>query len=93
MLRVILNRLVSHAEQILEEEQACFRSQSTTEQIVNLRLMVEKHLEHQKELFQNFIDFKKPFDRVRHDGLWRVLKEYNIDNWLIEVIKQPALCY
>jgi hypothetical protein len=88
MLRVILNRLVNQAEQILEEEQAGFRSQrSTTEQIFNLRLLVEKHLEHQKELYHNFIDFKKAFDRVWHEGLWRVLKEYNIDNQLIEVIK------
>ena len=31
----------------------------------------------QNELFHNFIDFKKAFDRV-YDGLslWRVLKEY-----------------
>jgi hypothetical protein len=88
MLRVILNRLVHQAEQILEEEQAGFRAQrSTTEQIFNLRLLVEKHLEHQKELYHNFIDFKKAFDRVWHEGLWRVLKEYNIDNQLIEVIK------
>ena len=88
MLRVILNRLVNQAEQILEEEQAGFRSQrSTTKQIFNLRLLVEKHLEHQKELYHNFIDFKKAFDRVWHEGLWRVLKEYNIDNRLIEVIK------
>jgi len=88
MPRVILNRLANQAEQILEEEQAGFRPQrSTTEQIFNLRLLVEKHLEHQNELFHNFIDFKKAFDRVWHDGLWRVLKEYNIDNRLIEVIK------
>ena len=44
-------------------------------------------MEHQKELFHNFIDLKKAFDRVWHDGLWRGLKEYNIDNRLIEVIR------
>ena len=27
------------------------------------------HLEHQKELFHNFIDFKKAFDRVWHAEL------------------------
>ena len=37
-------------------------------------------------LFHNLIDFKKAFDRVWRDGIWRVLKEYNIDNWLFEVI-------
>ena len=46
-----LNRLVNQAEQILVEEQVGFRPQrSTAEQIFNFRLLVEKHLEHQKEL-------------------------------------------
>ena len=55
---------------------------------IQQRLLIEKHLEHQKgPHFHNFIDFNKAFDRVWHDGLWRVLKEYNIDNRLIEVIR------
>ena len=42
ILRVILNRLVNQAEQFLEEEQAGFTSEgSNTEQIFNLRLLVE----------------------------------------------------
>ena len=49
--------------------------------------MGEKYLDYQKELYHNFVNFKKAFDRVWHEGLWRVLKEYNIDNRLIEVIK------
>ena len=52
---------------------------------IQLKLLVEK--QHQKELFRNFIDVKKAFDRVWHDGLWRVLKEYNIDHRLIDVIR------
>ena len=34
------------------------------EQMFNLRLLVEKHLEHQKELYHNFVDFRKAIDRV-----------------------------
>ena len=40
-----------------------------------------------RELCHNCIDYKKAFDRVWHYCLSRVLKEYNIDNRLIEVIK------
>ena len=91
MLPLILNGQENHVEQILEEEQAGFGSwMSTTEQILNLRLLVEKHLEHQNELFHNFVDFKKAFDRVWHDGLRRVFKEYNIDNRIMQVI--GSLC-
>ena len=65
MPRVILNRLVSQAEQIVEEQQAGFRSRrSTTEQIFNLRVLVKKYLKQQKELFHNFADFKKALSRV-----------------------------
>ena len=72
MLRVILNRLVNQSEQILEEEQAGLRSQrSTTEQIFkyfNLSLLVEKDIEPQKELYHNFIDFKKGSDTSEFIG-------------------------
>ena len=60
---------------------------STTEQIFNLKVVLGKKLGTQKKLFHNLNDFKKAFDRVWHDGLWRVLKEYNIDNQLIEFIR------
>ena len=50
MLRVILSRLENQAGQTLEEELAGFRSKrSTTEQTLNLMLLAEKYLEHQKE--------------------------------------------
>ena len=54
-----------------QEEQAGF----TMEQIFNCRVLVEKHL-HQRDLFHNFIDFKKAFKRVWHDGLWHVLRGF-----------------
>ena len=44
-------------------------------------------MEHQRKLFPHFIDFKKAFNRVWRDDLWRVLKDYNIDNWLNEVTR------
>ena len=49
--------------------------------------MIEKHLQHQQELFHNFIDFKKAFDRVWHDGLWQVLRNFNIEEGLIQCIE------
>lgn len=35
-------------------------------QVYSYRILIEKHLQHQKELFQNFIDFRKAFDRLWH---------------------------
>ena len=60
MLKIILNRLKSQAEKIIAEEQAGFRAgSSTTEQIFNLRILCEKYLQHQQDLYHAFIDFKK----------------------------------
>ena len=88
MLKVILNRLKPQAEKIIGEEQAGFRvGRSTTEQIFNLRILCEKYLQQQQDLYHVFIDFKKAFDRVWHAALWATMKKYNISTNLIQVIK------
>ena len=88
MLKVILNRLNPQAEKIIAEEQAGFRAgRSITEQIFNLRILCEKYLQHQQDLYYVFIDFKKAFDRVWHAALWATMKKYIISTNLIQVIK------
>ena len=88
MLKVILNSLKTQAEKIIAEEQAGSRTgRSTTEQIFNLRILCEKYLQHQQDLYHVFIDFKKAFDRVWHAALWVTMKKYNISINLIRVIK------
>ena len=87
MLKIRLNRLKPQAE-IIAEEQASFRTaRSTTKQIFNLRILFEKYLQHQQDLYHVFIDFKKAFDRVCHAALWATMKRYNISTNLIQVIK------
>ena len=89
MLKVILNRLKPQAEEIIAEEQAGLRAgRSTTEQIVNLRILCEKYLQHQQNLNHVFIDFKKAFDRVWHAALWATMRKYNISANLVRTIEQ-----
>ena len=83
-------QIEAQAEKIIAEEQAGFRAgRSTTEQIFNLRILCEKYLQHQQDLYHVFIDFKKAFDRVWHAALWATMKKYNIGTSLIQVIKKP----
>ena len=100
MLKIILNRLKPEAEKIIAEEQAGFRpGRSTTEQIVNLRILCERYLQHQQDLYHVFIDFKKAFDRVWHATLWATMRLYNINTNLINVIQNlydkatSAVCF
>ena len=88
MLRIILNRLKTKAEELLAEEQAGFRpDRSSVEQIFYGQVIIEKHLQHQRHLFRNFIDFKKAFDRVWHAGLWQILGSFNIEEGLVQVVQ------
>ena len=88
MLKIILNRLKPQAEKIIAEEQPGFRAgRSTTEQIFNLRILCEKYLQHQQNLYHVFIiDFKKAFDGVWHAAFWATMKKYISTN-LIRVSK------
>ena len=88
MLKILLNRLKPQAEQIIAEEQAGFRAgRSTSEQIFNLRILCEKHLQHQQSLYHVFIDFKKAFDKVWHAALWATMRKYNIGSKLVRTIE------
>ena len=92
MLKIILNRLKPQAETIIAEEQADFRAgRSATEQIFNLRILCEKYLQHQQDLYHVFIDFKKALDRVWHAALWAAMNKYNISTNLIQIIKTSMI--
>ena len=72
----------------IAKEHAGFRAgRSTTEQIFNLRILCEKYLQHQQDLYHVYIDFKKAFDRVWHAALWAAMKKYNISTNLSESLK------
>ena len=75
-------------EKIIAEEHVGFRAgRSSTEQIFNLRILCEKYLQNQQDLYHVFTDFKKVFDRVWRAAVWAAMKKYNICANLIRVIK------
>ena len=88
MLKIKLNRTKPPVKKISAEEQAGFKAgRSTTEQIFNLRILCEKYLQHQQDLYHVSTDFKKAFDRFWHAALWATMKKYNISTNLFQVIK------
>ena len=89
MLKVILNGLKPQAKEIIAEEQARFRAgRTTTEQIFNLRILCEKYLQHQQNLYHVVIDFKKAFDRVWQAALWATMRKYSISANVVRTIEQ-----
>ena len=63
----------------LPDVQAGFRKgRGTRDQITNIRWIIEKAREFQKNIYFCFTDYAKAFDRVDHNKLWKILKEMGI---------------
>ena len=58
----------------------------TAKQIFNLRILCEKYLKLQQDLFHVFMDFRKSFDIVLHAALLETMRLYNINASLITLI-------
>ena len=85
---VLLNRLRGHVDSRLREEQAGFRKgRSCIEQIFTLGTIIEQSLEHQTLLVINFIDFKKAFDSIHDQSLWKIFKLYGVPDKCINISK------
>ena len=52
------------------------------DQIVNIRWIVGKASEFQKNIYFCFIDYAKAFDGVDHSKMWKILKEIGIPDHL-----------
>ena len=63
--------------------QAGFRKgRGTRDQIANIRWIIKKAREFQKNISFCFIDYAKAFDCVYHNKLWKILKELGIADHL-----------
>jgi len=52
-----------------------------------LRLLAEKYSEKDQKVFNCFVDFKKAFDSVWHEGLWAVLRSFGTGPKLIRILQ------
>ena len=63
----------------LPDVQAGFRKgRGTRGQIANIRWIIEKAREFQKNIYFCFIDYTKAFGCVNHNKLWKILKEMKL---------------
>ena len=65
-------------QKIIAGKEAGLRAGRSTTEVFNLRILCEKYLQHEQDLYRVFIDFKKAFDRVWHAALWATMKKCNI---------------
>ena len=76
MLKILQARLLQYVNCDLPDAQAGFRKgRGTGDQIANIRWIIEKVREFQKNIYFCFIDYAKAFDCMDHKKLWKILKE------------------
>ena len=83
MLKIFQTSLQRYVNRELPDVQAGFRKgRGTRDQIANIRWIMEKGREFQKNIYFCFIDYAKAFDCVDHNKLWTILKEMGIPEHL-----------
>ena len=83
MLKILQDRLQQHMNCELPDVQAGFRKgRGTRDQIANIRWIIEKARELQKNIYFCFIDYAKAFDCVDHNQLWKILQEMGMPDHL-----------
>ena len=88
MLKILQARLQKYVNCELPDVQAGFRKgRGIRDQIANIRWIIQKAREFQKNIYFCFIDYAKVFDCVDHHKLWRILKEMGIPDDLTCLLK------
>ena len=83
MLKILQARLQQCVNWELPDVQAGFRKgRGTRDQIANIRWIIEKAREFQKNIYFCFTDYAKAFDCVDHNKLWKILQEMGIPDHL-----------
>ena len=62
-------------QELLDVEAGLRTGRGTKDQIANIRWIIEKVREFQRNIYFCFIDYTKAFDCVDHNKLWKILKE------------------
>jgi len=80
---ILLSRLIPYAKEIIGEHQCGL----TIYQIFCFRQILEKKWEYNEEVHQLFIDFKKAYDSVRREVIYKILIEFGIPRELVRLVK------
>ena len=83
MLKILQARLQQYMNREFPDVQAGFRKhRGTRDQTANIRWIIEKAREFQKNIYFCLIDYTKAFDCVDHNKLWKIPQEVGIPDHL-----------
>ena len=84
MLKILQARLQQYVNGELTDVQVGFRKgRGTRDQTANIRWIIKKARDFQKNIYFCFIDYAQTFDCVDHNKLWKILQEMGIPDTLL----------
>ena len=86
--KILLSMLIPYAKEIIGDHQCGFRNKrSTIDHIFCIRQILEKKWEYNEEVHQLVIDFRRAYDSVRREVLYKIHIECSIPRKLVRLIK------
>ena len=85
ILQASLQQCVNH--ELPDVQVGCRKGRGTRDQTANIRWIIEKAKEFQKNISFCFIDYAKAFDCVDHHKLWKILKGMGISDHLTHLLR------
>ena len=80
LLRIVLKRIRGKIRPQISDEQFGFvAGKGTNNALFTLRVLTERAIEVQKDVFACFVDYEKAFDKVKHLNLFDMLKNLDLD--------------
>jgi len=84
---ILLSRLIPYAKEIIGDHQCGLRrNRSTSDHIFCIHQVLEKKWVYNEEVHKLFIDFKKAYDSVTREVLYKILIESGITRKLLRLI-------
>ena len=88
---ILSQRLLKHVDlnNILHKSQIGFLANNrTADHVLTLRTLIDKYVHcHKEKIYACFVDFRKAFDSVWHDGLLYKLSKINVQGKFYSLIK------
>ncbi|CAD6188194.1 unnamed protein product [Caenorhabditis auriculariae] len=83
----ILDKRIRNIAKVTSNQCGLVRGCGTTDAIHAARILFEKHREKNVCLHAAFIDLEKAFDRVPHELIWYALRQHDVPEALINLVK------
>ena len=88
--RILDTRLSSYVEtdNVISNEQVGYREGfSLTEHIFTLHSLIQRQFSNDRKLYVAFVDYKKMFDSINREGLFKILKKIGVQGKLFNALQ------